>query len=227
MTTSTRGCLPRQVDLTLRDLEILRWIGRHGIVTSDQVAHKYFLGKRAAYRRIRALVSLRLVTRNHTFWKEPTALRVTTAGARLANLTVAPAALVLPDVRHSVALVTLSECLLSGHPRAVYVTERELRAAELRARRQDPSHPRYQRIPDGLLLLPDGQRVAIELDLTAKRTREIERIIAAYQNMYLIDADHGITSVRWFAPPGEARRLRTAVEEACCTDLITVEDWRP
>lgn len=227
MSDSTPGDGRRPARVTARDMAIVEWIGRHGVVTADQVAARYFRGRRAAYRRLDALRALGLVRRDHTFWREPAALRVTPAGARLVDLSVAPAELVLPEVRHGLALVTLSERLLRHYSGATYVTERELRAAELRARRQLPDHSGYQRIPDGLLLLPDGHRVAIELDLTNKRTVEIERIVTCYQNMHLVGGDQRISSVIWYARPPEAARIRACVERKDCGDLIAVEEWRP
>src|SRR5271165_6362056 len=98
--------------ITARDREILAWIGRHGMVTTDQVAGKFFardegpVGKRAAYRRLAVLESLDLVRRDQTpFWRAPWIIRVTQAGADMGEVGVRPARLVEGEVRHAIALV--------------------------------------------------------------------------------------------------------------------------
>ena len=63
--------------MTPRDRLMLAWIGRHGIVTPDQVARRYFLGsdgvvgKRAAYRRLLKLEICGLVQRDATSRIDP------------------------------------------------------------------------------------------------------------------------------------------------------------
>jgi hypothetical protein len=67
--------------VTDRDMSILQWIGRHGIVTPTQVATHFFLrddgtaGTWAAYRRLRILEQLGLLQRDRTFWRESSVLR--------------------------------------------------------------------------------------------------------------------------------------------------------
>ena len=77
------------VQVTPRDRLMLAWIGRHGIVTPDQVARRYFLGsdgvvgKRAACRRLLKLEICGLVQRDATsLYRSPQVIRITRAGAR-------------------------------------------------------------------------------------------------------------------------------------------------
>jgi hypothetical protein len=78
--------------VTDRDLEIIRWIGQHGMVTPRQVAVHFFsrpdktVGTWAAYRRLRILEDMGLLQRDHTFWREPQVLRITNAATRFADL---------------------------------------------------------------------------------------------------------------------------------------------
>src|SRR5579884_4165538 len=108
--------------ITQRDREILAWIGRHGIVTAEQVARRFFArddgatGQRAAYRRLLVLEGMRLVRRDRTpFWRAPQVLRITKAGAEVGEVDVAPARIVEPDLRHALALVDLTEQLAAQH----------------------------------------------------------------------------------------------------------------
>src|SRR6266568_3281663 len=173
--------------ITNRDLDILGWIGTHGVVTPAQVARHFFsrddgeIGQWAAYRRLRKLEQLGLIRQDRTFWKEPNVLRLTGAGARLAPIDLRPAKLVLAELRHSLALADLVEELLAKSPKStVVLTERQLRIE----RRQDLADGRRQpgkgRIPDALFVRGE-QTVAIELDLTPKRTRDMEAILRGYR----------------------------------------------
>ncbi len=151
--------------VTARDIEMLSWIGRHGMVTADQVAQHFFaraggtVGTRAAYRRLRKLEEERLVRRDVTFARWPAVIRVTGPGARVAEIDVDPARLVWAEVRHSLALVDLTEELLATNPGATLVTEREIRALRFRGAggedqapglRADPRRdPPPRRRPDG------------------------------------------------------------------------------
>ena len=90
--------------VTDRDIEILAWIGRHGVVTPAQVARHFFtrdggnVGQWAAYRRLRKLEEVELVRQDRTFWCEANVLRLTGAGARLADIDTGPARLVRQSV---------------------------------------------------------------------------------------------------------------------------------
>jgi len=199
---------------------MLRWIGRHGIVTADQVAHRFFrrndgtVGQGAAYRRLRKLRELDLLRSDHTFYMEPSVLRLTTKGARLADVGVGPARLILAEVHHSLALVDLIEELLSQHPGAMVETERELRIerrGELASGRRRPGRGR---MPDGILL-NRGTRTALELDLTAKRSNDLERILRTYLT-------ESYDAIWWYVRPRVAPRLAEIVRRNRADDLVSV-----
>lgn len=203
---------------------MVRWIGRHGIVTVEQVSTKFFAredggqGTWAAYRRLRKLEELHLIRRDPTFWREPAVLRVTTAGARLADIDVAPAHIVLAEVHHTLALVDLMEELLAQNRGATMVTEREIRALRFRELAVKQRRPGYGRIPDGILHLRNKKTVAVELDLTSKRQRDIERVITGYkQERY--------DAVWWFARPAITGRIKEIVIANRVDDLIEIKTW--
>lgn len=215
--------------LTERDCAILQWVTRHGVVTAEHIAGRFFSGQSAAYRRLRKLIDLGLIRRDPTHYRHPFVIRVTPAGARVAGIGVGAADLHLADVPHTLALVTLTERLLVGHPGAVLITEREYRAAQLRALR-DGTRPRLGRIPDGVLRLPsknEATRIALELDLTNKRRYALTRIITAYIDAFDPRPDgDGFGAVWWYVNPSAVLRVRTAVEQAHANDVITVMEWR-
>ncbi len=212
---------PHGPELTPRDEQILRWLGRHGTVTAEQVARRFFTSLWSAYRRLRKLERLDLIRRDPTHWKEPFVLRLTPLGARVAAVGLAPAELVLAEVHHALALVDLTETLLAEHPGAELTTEREIRAARYRARRAGEEVP-AGRIPDALLRLGTGLRVAIELDLTTKATRDATQVVQAYQRSCILG---DLSALWWYVAPGAAGRLRALVTEHEATDCIEVREW--
>ena len=210
---SRRAPRPRRHQLVERDVEIVRWITRHGVVTTELVARRFFWrtdigapGRRAAYRRVAILQELGLLLRDHPFSGGPDLLRVTRRGAELADVGLHPAPLVLAELRHTIAVVWLTEYLLARLPGADLVTERELRAQRYRERADDRG-----RVPDALLRLltagssPAGETVAVEVDRVRKDSRSMVEIIRGYNRN--LDVDR----VWWFVSAGRVERVRDLV----------------
>jgi hypothetical protein len=202
-------------------------MGRHGVVTADQVARRFFVrddggtGSRAAYRRLAVLENLGFVRRDRTpFWRAPQVLRITKAGAEVGEIDIAPARIVEGEVRHSVALVDLVEQLAAANPTAKLRTEREIRTDRWHERHAGTRQPARGRTPDGQLTLRNGKVIAIELDLTPKRSKDFERILRAYrQERY--------DKVWWYVLPGVVPRVTKLVNENRVDDFIDVRAWTP
>jgi hypothetical protein len=195
--------------------ELLAFVARHGLVSVDQLARRFFASIEDARQRLQELREFGLVEVDEVLVGFPAVVRATRQGARHAGVDLPPASLELGRVRHSLALVDLSIELLAAHPGSVWTTERELRRDRMReARRQRRWEPR-RRVPDGLLRLPDGRRVAVELDLTAKRTARLDLLAGAYA------VDPEVDAVWWFLPSEEAAsRMRAVVGERDLGHLI-------
>jgi hypothetical protein len=205
---------------------MLAWIGRHGMVTTDQIARRFFsgddgeIGKRAAHRRMAILQSMGLILRNQTpFWRAPWVIRVTQAGADMGEIGVRPARLVEGEVRHALALVDLVEELAATNRGSVLRTEREIRTDRAHQRKDGNLRPGKGRTPDGELTLRDGRVVAIELDLTSKRSKDYERILRAYSH-------ERVDAVWWYVVRGALPRVAKLIEENRVDDLIEVRPWR-
>ena len=227
----------RGPQLTERDIEILRWITRHGVVTAELVARCFFwrpdertYGRWAAYRRLAALRELGLILSDKPFAHEPAVLRVTREGARLADVGLYPAPLVLSQLRHTLAVVGLAEFLLAQHHGAELLTERELRAQRYRERRNGADTSRG-RTPDALLRIPVEGRgkgegkgapqvvtVAVELDLTRKDRRALERMVRQY--------DHErVDAVWWYVTANRVDRTQEIVARLDADDRVEVRPW--
>ena len=209
--------------VTDRDLAILHWVGKHGVVTRDQVANHFFArdnGKRgiwAAYRRVRILVEMELLREDRTFWRQANVLRLTQKGARFAEVDMRPAKLVLADLKHTLAVVDLLDGLLAKLPKnTVLLTEREIRTGRRRDMRHggNSSGTGTGRIPDAELQVR-GKRVAVELDLTPKRSRVYEDILLSYM-------DQQYDEVWWYVSPRVVPRLKQIVADNQADDFVTV-----
>jgi hypothetical protein len=228
------GRRARGPQLTERDREILRWITRHGIVTAELVGRRFFwrsdtkrYGKWAAYRRLRALQDLGLVLSDKPYAAVPAVLRVTREGARIADVGLRPAPLVLSQLNHSLAVVLLAEYLLAEHPGAELQTERELRAQRYRERREGLREVERGRASDALLRLPPDKgpgaqnvmTVAVELDLSRKDRRAIERMVYQYNH-------EDVDRVWWYVTASRVKRIREVVQELHADYRIEVRAWR-
>ncbi len=224
MTPAVRLPRPSGPQVTDRDRSILEWVALHGIVTPEQIARHFFLrdggevGKWAAYRRLGKLQDLGLIRKDHVYWRHPMVVRLTSAGARLADAGVGPAKLVMAEVPHALAVVDLLEQLRTGAPRGTMITtERELR---IQRRRELAANPRLRgrgRIPDAELKW-SGKRIALELDLTSKRSFDYERILRAYLQMTY-------DKVWWYVKPAVAERVGRIVRQTGADDLVVIRAW--
>ena len=211
--------------VTPRDRAMLAWIGRHGIVTPEQLARRFFArpdedpGMRVAYRRFAKLESLGLLRRDPTpHSRSPHVIRVTAAGATAGEVDITPARLVEAEIRHSLALVDLMEQLTAANPGCAPRTEREIRTDRSHERSAGTRRPGRGRTPDGELTLASGQLVAVELDLTPKRTKDFERILRSYKQ-------ERFDQVWWYVLPGALPRLSKVVADNRADDFVDVRAW--
>jgi hypothetical protein len=94
----------RSPHLTDRDIDIIRWITRHGVVTADLVGRRFFwrpqlqtYGRRATYRRLNALCRLGLILDKREYGTPHNVVRTTRAGSRLADVAFVPLPLSFPS----------------------------------------------------------------------------------------------------------------------------------
>jgi len=217
------------VQITPRDIAILEWVATHGIVTVAQIGRHFFPGTStlsAAQRRIRKLCHADppLLSYDRTFWREPPVIRVTRPGAQLADVGLNPAHLNLAEVHHALAVVDLAEQILPRLPDAILETERQLRAARLREKREG-TRQTTGRIPDLQLRLPAAshgaeQVIAIELDLTPKRVAAIAAIVRRYQGAH-------VDAVWWYVRPRSVAHMTDVIKRQRADDFIEVRAWNP
>jgi hypothetical protein len=211
------------VQLTDRDLAILRDLTRFWAMTVEQVARRHFAGVGRAANRLADLVAAGYVRVERLGFQGRASYLTTPAGARLADVGL-PAARYSPTaVRHRLAVVDLAGALLERHPGAAWISERELRRDGMRTvrdRRRGQLLSGTPHAPDGVLVLPGGPPggIAVELELSAKREAEYARILRWY------GAALDYRRVRWFcATPALQRKVAELVERERMADFVAVE----
>ena len=68
-------------------------------------------------------------------------------------------------------------------------------------------------------MIRSGGRIAVELDLTPKRSADYENILQSY-----ITQDY--EAVWWYVAPGVVSRLRKIVADNNSDDFVSVEAWQ-
>ena len=114
--------------LTGRDLEIVRWIGRLRFAEAEQVASRFGMDARNAYRRLRGLVAVGLLEHRRVFHAQPGAYAATRFGLQSAGLRLPPARLDVRTYRHDRIAAGVAVELEREFGAAAVVTERELRS---------------------------------------------------------------------------------------------------
>ena len=101
------------------------------------------------------------------------------------------------------------------------VTERALRREGMTAARERGTGRLFDgvpHVPDGLLILADGRRVAVEVELSAKGSARYRSVLGWYATAL------DLARVRWFVADRQLRdRLEALVRSERLDDLASVE----
>lgn len=197
-----------------RDWELVRLVGRHGVMTIEQVMVAMGVGRTATYRRAAALIEAGLLERLDLLRSEPRLLHATRDGLRYAGLGM-PVAKVSPGaVDHLLRCVDAASWMGSRYAPSPILTEREIAFAEAIEERPIASaevgtirgRPRMHRAD--LAVMRGQGTIAIEVELTPKAPRRLEAILRGWR---LAIAGRIVTEVHYLCQPGQTRR---AVERA-------------
>jgi hypothetical protein len=194
--------------VTQRDHALLCDLVRFGALTFEQVHRRHFATASASVcgRRLSLLGQAGYASVLRVWYGGPPVCVATPRGASLADVGLKAARLAPETAAHQLAVVDLAEWCLAQAPESAWVTERELRRdagrAAYAASAGRIAHG-MPHMPDGLLVCGD-QRVAIELELSAKTRVAYERILRWYAGQPEFDR------VRWFV---RSELLRGRIQE--------------
>ncbi len=197
-----------------RDQELVRFVGRHGLVAMDHVMAALGVGRTAAYRRVGTCVDAGLLERIDLLRTQPGTLRATRDGLRYAGLGL-PLAQISPGaVDHLLRCASTAQLLGEHHGHDRIRTEREIVLAEQIAGKALASADLGERKgktrlhrPD-LAVLTNAGTIAIEVELTPKTPARLCALIRAWR--WAIGAGP-VSEVHYHCAPGQTR---TAVERA-------------
>jgi len=222
-------CAPARDDVGVgeRELGLVCWIGRAGVVQDAQVALRHPSGPdgaQAGLDRARKSGLLRRV--DHPFSPHPPLHLATTAGLRACGLgRLGPAQARAPGLAHALGCVWLGLELEAEQGAAAVRYERELRVGPPAWARVGASAPgagaAESHRPD-LTLEVGARRFAVELELSRKAPARLDAILAAYAT------SPGLDGVRYYAPDaGVGRLVAAAARRAGADGLVEVVTWAP
>jgi hypothetical protein len=187
---------------------MIRWINSHRMATAEQVGRRFGLSASTAARRLYELKKLGCLTFEKVFYGKPGVYRAVARGTAVAGDYLPAARLTLASYEHDLQLVDLA-LILERQRGALWQTDRQIRHEKGLKGVGTPGHS-----PDGVLVFPDGVRVAVELELSTKGSGKIEKILKEYAGSryqevwYFVTCDY------------VAARIRSAA-----LDLIKVFSW--
>jgi hypothetical protein len=198
-----------------RDLELVRYVGRHGLVWIGHVMVAMGAGRTVTYDRVAACVEAGLLERVELVRSESGLLKATRDGLRYAGLGL-PVAKITPGmVDHWLRCATTAHLLGERFGHDKVLTEREIRFIE-----QLEEHPiasaEVGTLPNGvpkrhradLAVLVEGGTLAFEVELTPKAPRRLQALMRAWR--YAVGR-RTVAEVHYHCAPGQTR---TAVERA-------------
>ena len=222
---------------------MLEFLAEHRAVAVSQVQALLGCAPRTAGRRVQALRAAGLLRRERIFEGLPAACWITRAGLRLVESDLPAPRMDLKGYRHDVGLAWLWVAARNGAFGRLdaVVSERSMRSADRRreGRASPASWPMGDRYgigvagsgsrgglalhyPDLVLDTASGQRVAIELELTAKPSRRLDRIMLGYAAAARVD-------VLLYLCPNRAMGLQVqaAARRAGISDQVHVQLLAP
>jgi predicted transcriptional regulator len=182
------------MQLTARDLDILRFINDFGFCEMPHINQRFGLKHPRNYQIMGRLIHSELVKCDAIFYRRHRMFRLTGKGAKYTDL---PALhrVALGNFKHNLSLIEVYLKLRALYSEATWISERALK------------HDKYFKgvgqhghVSDGILLLNDRQ-VAIEVELTSKGKNRWEKILNAYS------AELSINEVWYYATQAVSQSL--------------------
>lgn len=168
--------------ITKRDLDIMRWINRHGFAGAGQVSIGFSMNQYTVYSRLRKLLVGGLLKYEKIIHGLPGVYWLTRAGVKACESPLSPIkAPVLGKFEHDLYLIGLSLQLENQYADINWITAREVLSERVQGIRERSEALRMMsvQLPDGLLVRKK-QRFAVELELSVKGDARIKKIITNY-----------------------------------------------
>lgn len=169
------------IRVTQRDINLLNWINAVGFVSIEQICLRLNVSPKTAYSRIKKLTDNGYLTHERIFWGLPGVYRTTKLGVQLCGSILPPLRkITLGSYHHDIAATKLSLLLANTH-NCEYIPERMLRHQNGLNGIGVAGHT-----PDSVLL-KDGKKIALELELNKKGARRRSKIMSHYMKDFSFD----------------------------------------
>lgn len=238
--------------LTARDRELLAFVAEHRLVLGAHVQALLGLTAAAAYSRLRRLTGAGYLRHENVFHHQPGCYQATRKGLAAIGSPYSARPVNVGEYRHDVGLAWLWLVARGGAfgPVREVIGERHMRSRDASADREsagrEPSGVRLggygdgeplgvrlggygaggrERLhyPDLLVVTPNGKRIAVELELSAKGRARREKILSGYA------ADGRIDGVLYLVEQGSvglARAIRGSARRAGIGSIVQVQQFR-
>lgn len=184
----------REVLITKRDREMVRWVNSVGFATIDQIAERMSMSNWAVYKRVKKLVQIECLSHQRVYHGLPGVCSVTAQGAECVGSHLPVLRMISKATYDHDLLLTQLIIKLSKNIGGELTTERELR---------------YQKAQDGIgqfghvadaEIIVDNKKIAIELELNTKGNRRLKKIITDYMKNF------GVNEVWYFCANNQIKR---------------------
>lgn len=189
------------VQLTERDIEIMRFINEFGFCEMLQIQERFAIKRPRAYQLMQRLVQMGLVLHQRIFYARHGVYFLSPHGAShtdLPPLNKVP----LSHYDHHLMVLKLFLQLRQSYPQAEWVSERRLIQDKYAKGVGQHGH-----LADAFLVFPDDKKIAIEVELSAKGKNRTERILKGYA------AQFAIHEVWYYCPIHLMARLTAMTEK--------------
>jgi hypothetical protein len=210
---------------TERDAEIVRWLGRIGAASAENVMARFHMGRSWAYDRLSRLVRDGLLEQKTLLHRQPGLYIATAEGLRWTlQERLGVYRVSAGGFAHAAELANVAVEFFLALPQWGQMSERELRIAEgdegkllasVKLGELPGGRPALHR-PDLALIGRDNRVLAIEVELSIKAPRRLQAICRAYAR-----ARH-LAHVYYLATPAVARAVCRAVAEVRAEDRVAV-----
>lgn len=167
--------------MTERDMEIIKFINNFGFCEISQINKKFNLKKPRNYQILNRLIEAKFLKHERVFFGRPGIYRTTAKGAELTDF---PALEKIPltNYAHNMLIADLYLKLMEKYPEATWISERQLKFDKC-----FDGIGKYGHTADGILFFPDGKEIHIEVELTMKGQRRLEKILKSYYCQFQIE----------------------------------------
>jgi hypothetical protein len=209
-----------------RDQELVRFVGRHGLVAVRHVMAALDVGRTAAYRRVGSCVEAGLLERVDLLRTDPGLLRASREGLRYASLGLSLAKISPGSVEHMLRCTSTALRLGEHYGHELVRSEREIVLAEQIAGKALASADLGERggrtrlhRPDLAVLAEEGT-IAIEVELHPKAPRRLYALIRAWRWTIGMGT---VSEVHYHCAPGQTRKaVERAVEKVRAEQFIQI-----